>query len=107
MTSLAISADHQTTETKGFRDLADTPLKKAALIVFILCNFGPLWAPLAGMIASFVGMSTSASATVSGLTLAVSELLLLASMLVLGKELVALCKLKGRALLTRLKPAAL
>ncbi|GAL17931.1 hypothetical protein JCM19235_6484 [Vibrio maritimus] len=77
------------------KDLVNTPLKKAALLMFILTNIGMVAVPAAlAAYGGALGWSAGEVASASGIGFAVNEVVLIASALLLGKPIVALVKSK-------------
>ncbi|MCY9852506.1 hypothetical protein [Vibrio mediterranei] len=79
--------------------LVDTPIKKVALVAFIITNIGMFAVP-AGLGALGASMSWSAEQTVSivGIGFAINEVILFGSITILGKPLVGLIKRKIKTL---------
>ncbi|MBY6195988.1 hypothetical protein [Vibrio hangzhouensis] len=84
----------------NLKTLVDTPLKKVALVAFIITNIGMFVVP-AGLGALGASMSWPTEDTVSivGIGFAINEVILFGSIAILGKPLVSLIRHKLKRIL--------
>jgi hypothetical protein len=75
--------------------LADTPLKKLALVTFILTNIGMFVVPAGlGALGSALDWPAAETVSVVGIGFVINEVILFGSIAILGKPLVSLIRSK-------------
>lgn len=79
--------------------LADTPLKKLALVTFILTNIGMFAVPAGlGALGSAMNWPAAETVTVVGVGFVINEVILFGSIAILGKPLVNIIRSKLKCL---------
>ncbi|MGR5348994.1 hypothetical protein [Vibrio mediterranei] len=83
----------------NLKALVDTPLKKVAMVAFVLANIGMFVVPAGlGTMGAAMDWSTEDTVSIVGIGFAINEVILFGSIAILGKPLVGLIKSKIKTL---------
>ncbi|SEF86188.1 hypothetical protein [Vibrio hangzhouensis] len=79
----------------NLKALVDTPLKKVAMVAFVLTNIGMFAVPAGlGTMGAAMGWPTEDTVSIVGIGFAINEVILFGSIAILGKPLVNLIRVK-------------